>query len=89
VVTAGVRHPLLERGVPNDVQLPTPNGDVFTGPNMAGKSTLCAIGIIVHFAHWTSGLAADAQVLVVDRSFRRGTRTTRARRVLPGGSATR
>lgn len=66
----GVRHPLLERGVPNDVQVADEERVMFlTGPNMAGKSTLLrTIGIIVYFAH--IGLpvpAADAQVPVVDR----------------------
>ena len=49
----GIRHPLLEHGVVNDVAVSGRERVMFlTGPNMAGKSTLLrAIGITVHFAH--------------------------------------
>ena len=50
----GLRHPLLQAGVPNDIQLGAEKGNVLflTGANMAGKSTLMkALGIAVYLAH--------------------------------------
>lgn len=66
----GIRHPLLDQGVVNDVEVSGRERVMFlTGPNMAGKSTLLrAIGIVVHFAH--VGLpvpAARARLPMVDR----------------------
>ncbi len=57
-----VRHPMLERGVANDVQFATDDRVVFlTGPNMAGKSTLLrTLGIAVHSAHLGMAVAARA-----------------------------
>jgi len=56
-----LRHPLLPRGVGNDVHLADGDQVLFlTGPNMAGKSTvLRAIGIAVHCAHL--GMAVTAR----------------------------
>ena len=50
----GLRHPLLEKGVPNDISLGGQRGNVLflTWANMAGKSTLMkALGIAVYLAH--------------------------------------
>ena len=65
-----LRHPLIAKGVANDVDLPHGERVVFlTGPNMAGKSTLLrAVGIAVHFAHLGLPVAATrARVPRVDR----------------------
>jgi DNA mismatch repair protein MutS len=59
---AGLRHPLLATGVPNDVELADSERVLFlTGPNMAGKSTLLrAVGIAVYCAHLGMKIAASA-----------------------------
>jgi DNA mismatch repair protein MutS len=61
----GVRHPLLPKGVTNDVALAANERVLFlTGPNMAGKSTvLRATGLVVYLAHL--GLAVPAAYAVV------------------------
>lgn len=58
----GLRHPLLEAAVPNDIQIGARQGNVLflTGANMAGKSTLMkALGIAVYLAH--SGFPVPAE----------------------------
>lgn len=65
-----LRHPLLPRGVGNDVHLADGDRVLFlTGPNMAGKSTvLRAMGIAVHCAHLGMTVAARrADVPVYDQ----------------------
>ncbi len=67
---AGVRHPLLPHGVPNNVRLEaTERVMLLTGPNMAGKSTLLrAVGIAVYCAHLGMAVAAqDASIPLHDR----------------------
>ena len=61
----GLRHPLLPKGVTNDVHLADAERVFFlTGPNMAGKSTLLrALGIAVYCAHL--GMAVAARVACI------------------------
>lgn len=57
-----LRHPLLLKGVSNDVTLSQDEHVMFiTGPNMAGKSTtMRALGLAVYFAHVGLPVAATA-----------------------------
>lgn len=61
LVAEGVRHPGLDKAVPNSIFF---NGDrnvlFLTGANMAGKSTLMkAVGIMLYLAHMGFPVAAD------------------------------
>lgn len=61
LVAEGVRHPRVEKAVPNSIAF---NGDsnilFLTGANMAGKSTLMkATGIMLYLAHMGFPVAAD------------------------------
>lgn len=61
IVAKGVRHPRLDKAIPNSISF---NGDsnvlFLTGANMAGKSTLMkAAGIMLYLAHMGFPVAAD------------------------------
>ncbi len=60
LVLGGLRHPLLDRPVANDVRLDANVPLMFlTGPNMAGKTTLMkAVGIAVYLAQLGMGVPA-------------------------------
>lgn len=64
---AGLRHPVLNNAIPNDIALDTSKNLLFlTGANMAGKSTLMkAIGISVYLAHIGFPVVADKMVFSV------------------------
>lgn len=63
----GLRHPALEKGVPNDVSLNAAGNLLFlTGANMAGKSTLMkSYGIAIYLAHMGFPVAAGKMVFSV------------------------
>jgi DNA mismatch repair protein MutS len=68
----GLRHPLLERAVPNDFALEPGRTLIFlTGPNMAGKTTyMKAAALCVLLAHAGAGVPADEMELsAFDRLF--------------------
>lgn len=61
VKVTGLRHPALDRGVPNSLTLSASSNLLFlTGANMAGKSTLMkAFGIALYLAHMGFPVAAE------------------------------
>jgi hypothetical protein len=60
-VLTGLRHPLVERPVPNSVALGPPHGVLVTGSNMSGKSTfLRTVGINVVLAQTINTCLAES-----------------------------
>ncbi len=66
ITAKGLRHPLIDNPVPNDIEMGSSRIVFVTGANMAGKSTFMkSVGIAIYLAHMGFPVPADAMHLSV------------------------